>query len=85
MAPVPLDGNLERLLSVYTSVGWRTGPRTTTTSPQGDYLTIYAGISIGQAAVSWARTFMWALASLAAANKFDLALFRATLSTRLSS
>ena len=74
----------ERLLSVYTSVWLAYWSENHYDLPQGDYLAIYAGIGIGQAAVSWARTFMWALASLAAANKLHLALFRATLSTRLS-
>ena len=74
----------ERLLSVYTSVWLAYWSENHYDLPQGDYLAIYAGIGIGQAAVSWARTFMWALASLVAANKLHLALFRATLSTRLS-
>jgi hypothetical protein len=51
---------------------------------QGDYLGVYAGIGLSQAAVSWARTFAWALASLAAANTLHLGLFKATLATRLS-
>jgi hypothetical protein len=34
--------------------------------------------------VSWARTFAWAIASLAAANTLHLSLFKATLSTRLA-
>ena len=49
-----------------------------------DYLAGFAGIGIGQAAVSWARTFAWAVASLAAANSLHLALFKATLRTRLA-
>jgi hypothetical protein len=51
---------------------------------QGDYLGVYAGIGLSQAAVSWVRTFAWALASLAAANTLHLGLFKATLTTRLS-
>ena len=74
----------ERLLSVYTSVWLAYWSEDHYNLPQGDYLAIYAGIGIGGAVVSWARTFMWALASLAAANKLHLALFQATLSTRLS-
>ena len=49
----------------------------------GEYLGGFAGIGVGQAAVSWARTFSWALASLAAANTLHLQLFTATLHTRL--
>ena len=75
----------ERLLSVFTNV-WLAlwSEKHWDGLSQGDYLTGYAGIGIGQAAVSWARTFAWALASLAAANALHLALFKATLNTRLS-
>ena len=75
----------ERLLSVFTNV-WLAlwSEKHWDGLSQGDYLAGYAGIGIGQAAVSWARTFAWALASLAAANALHLALFKATLNTRLS-
>ena len=76
---------VERLLSVFTNV-WLAlwSEKHWDGLSQGDYLAGYAGIGIGQAAVSWARTFAWALASLAAANALHLALFKATLNTRLS-
>ena len=75
---------VERFLSVVSSVWlafWSEGHWGLTNE---DYLYGFAGIGIGQAAISWARTFAWALASLAAANELHLALFTATLHTRLS-
>jgi ABC-type multidrug transport system fused ATPase/permease subunit len=75
---------VERFLSVVSSVWlafWSEGHWELSNA---DYLGGFAGIGVGQAAVSWARTFAWALASLAAANSLHLSLFSATLNTRLA-
>ena len=74
----------ERFLSVFSSVWLALWSEGHWDLSQGDYLAGYAGIGFGQAAVSWARTFAWAVASLAAANHLHLALFKATLRTRLA-
>jgi ABC-type multidrug transport system fused ATPase/permease subunit len=75
---------VERFLSVVSSVWLAFWSEEHWELSNGDYLAGFAGIGIGQAAVSWARTFSWALASLAAANSLHLALFSATLHTRLA-
>ena len=75
---------VERFLSVVSSVWLAFWSEEHWELSNGDYLAGFAGIGIGQAAVSWARTFAWALASLAAANSLHLALFSATLHTRLA-
>ena len=75
---------VERFLSVVSSVWLAFWSEEHWELSNGDYLWGFAGIGVGQAAVSWARTFAWALASLAAANSLHLALFSATLHTRLA-
>lgn len=75
---------VERFLSVVSSVWLAFWSEEHWELSNDDYLAGFAGIGIGQAAVSWARTFAWALASLAAANSLHLALFSATLHTRLA-
>ena len=76
---------VERAMSVMTSV-WLAlwSERHWEDMSNDEYLAGYAGLGIGQAIVSWFRTFAWALASLAAANTLHLALFKATMSTRMS-
>ena len=71
---------VERAMSVMTSV-WLAlwSERHWEDMSNDEYLAGYAGLGIGQAIVSWFRTFAWALASLAAANTLHLALFSATL------
>jgi ABC-type multidrug transport system fused ATPase/permease subunit len=75
---------VERFLSVVSSVWLAFWSEEHWELSNGEYLWGFAGIGVGQAAVSWARTFAWALASLAAANSLHLALFSATLHTRLA-